>query len=251
MQIGIGIILTTFFSLLLLYICAPKPVEEKPTFIDAKPTKRERPGGKVLWVHNDKYMIITCELFPYLITLSVFNRTSADISIDLSQVTFIDQIGRRCGVKSACRLPAPVVIKKKAIATFDLLPLTQMFSGRYWGPADGKTPLQENVCLNIPIMFKRDCVDYRMEFPSMAFYSGKTDIREVYERTEGAYGKTARQRQGIYIDLMDIVDRVRQYKDYEYPPILDYLAYEEEMKPKPVYYGRGIYEINPNCPLRL
>ena len=85
----------------------------------------------------------------------------------------------------------------------------------------------------------------------MAFYSGKTDIREVYERTEGAYGKTARQRQGIYIDLMDIVDRVRQYKDYEYPPILDYLAYEEEMKPKPVYYGRGIYEINPNCPLRL
>ena len=243
MQIGIGLILTTFFSLLLLYICAPKQIEEMPAFIDANPAKRERPGGKVLWVYNDMYVIITCEMCPYVITLSIFNRTSADITIDLSQTTFIDQLKRRVGVKSACKLPAPAVIKKKAIATFDLLPLTQMFSGRYWGPSDGKEQLQENVYLNMPIMFKRDCVDYRIEFPSTAFYSGKADIREVYERTEGAFGKTARQRRGICIDLMDIIDHVRRYNYDNYPSILDYLIYEEEMKPK--YIGSRLYE---TCP---
>ena len=243
MQIGIGIILTTFFSLLLLYICAPKQIEEMPAFIDAKPTKRERHGGKVLWVYNDKYMIITCEMCPYVISLSIFNRTSADITINLSQTTFIDQLKRRVGVKSACKLPAPVVIKKKAIATFDLLPLTQIFSGRYWGPSDSKEQLQDNVYLNMPIIFKRDCVDYRIEFPSTAFYSGKTDIKEVYERTEGAFGKTARQRRGICIDLMDIIDHVRRYNYDNYPSILDYLIYEEEMKPK--YIGSRLYD---TCP---
>ena len=243
MQIGIGIILTTFFSLLLLYICAPKQIEEMPAFIDANPAKRERPCGKVLWAYNDKYVIITCEMCPYVITLSIFNRTSGDITIDLSQTTFIDQLKRRVGVKSACKLPAPVVIKKKAIATFDLLPLTQMFSGRYWGPSYSKEQLQDNVYLNIPIMLKRDCVDYRIEFPSTAFYSGKTDIREVYERTEGAFGKTARQRRGICIDLMDIIDHVRRYNYDNYPSILDYLIYEEEMKPK--YIGSRLYD---TCP---
>ena len=228
MQIGIGIILTTFFSLLLLYICAPKQIEEMPAFIDANPAKRERPGGKVLWAYNDKYVIITCEMCPYVITLSIFNRTSADITIDLSQTTFIDQLKRRVGVKSACKLPAPVVIKKKTIATFDLLPLTQMFSGRYWGPSDSKEQLQDNVYLNMPIMFKRDCVDYRIEFPSTSFYCGKTDIREVYERTEGAFGKTARQRRGICIDLMDIANYFKDSK-FELPSIFQYLVYEYEM----------------------